>query len=88
METPFADGRVIRTPDDLGKAVRRHRKSRELTQEAAAALSNVSIGFLSNFENGKPTAAIGKILQTLEALGLELIAVPRGRMPDRRETQP
>ena len=68
----------IRTPEQLGAAVRRHRKSRKLTQETVASLSNVSIGFLSDFENGKPTAEIGKILQTLRAIGLELFVVPRG----------
>jgi len=88
MDRVHIDAPPVRTPEELGEAVRRHRKSRRLTQQAVAALSNVSIGFLSDFENGKPTAEIGKILQTLEAVGLELFAVPRGRAPTRKETPP
>ena len=68
----------VLTPDDLGEAVRRHRKTRGLTQGRLAGLANVSIGFLSDFENGKPTAEIGKILNTLRALGLNLHVAPRG----------
>jgi transcriptional regulator with XRE-family HTH domain len=85
MDDSPADASPIRTPEDLGKAVRRYRKSRKLTQEAAAALSNVSVPFLSNFENGKPTAQIGKILQTLKALGMDVFVVPRGRVASRAE---
>ena len=88
MHDPLADASPIRTPEDLGEAVRRHRRSRGLTQQATAALGNVSVPFLSNFENGKPTAQIGKILQTLEAMGLELFVVPRARVHARRERTP
>jgi len=73
----------IRTPDDLGQAVRQHRKSRHLTQDSVASLSNVSTGFLSDFENGKPTAEIGKVLHALRTVGLDLYVLPRGsRLPD------
>ncbi len=72
----------IRTPADLGQALRQHRKNRRLTQDLLASLSNVSTGFLSDFENGKPTAEIGKVLQTLRTLGLDIYVLPRGsRMP-------
>jgi transcriptional regulator with XRE-family HTH domain len=74
----LAASRAIRSTEELGAAVRRHRRSRKLTQETVASLSNVSIGFLSDFENGKPTAEIGKILQTVVAIGLELFVRPRG----------
>ncbi len=73
----------IRTPADFGQAVRQHRKNRRLTQDSVASLSNVSTGFLSDFENGKPTAEIGKVLHTLRTLGLDLYVLPRGgRLPE------
>ena len=68
----------VRTPRELGQAVRAHRKARRLTQDKVAGLTNVSIGFLSDFENGKPTAEIGKILATLNTLGLDVHIAPRG----------
>jgi len=74
---------AIRTPADLGQAVRQYRKSRNLTQDTLASLANVSIGFLSDFENGKPTAEIGKVLHTLQTLGLEVYVAPRSRSKPR-----
>ncbi len=71
----------IRTPTELGQAVRQHRKARRLTQDTVASLSNVSTGFLSDFENGKPTAEIGKVLDTLKTVGLDVYVAPRGQAP-------
>ncbi|MEG7522290.1 MAG: hypothetical protein M3H12_04215 [Chromatiales bacterium] len=40
---------------------------------------------LSEFERGKETAEIGKVLKALRTLGLEVIIRPHGRVtPDRR----
>jgi HTH-type transcriptional regulator/antitoxin HipB len=73
----------IQTPADLGEAVRQYRKNRRLTQDSVASLSNVSTGFLSDFENGKPTSEIGKVLHTLWTLGLDVYVMPRGgRLPE------
>ena len=68
----------IKASAELGQAVRRHRKAKGLTQDTVASLSGVSTGFLSDLENGKPTTELGKILQVLQTLGLELHVVPRG----------
>ena len=68
----------VRTPGELGQVVRHRRKARRLTQRKIAGLTNVSIGFLSDFENGKATAEIGKILATLNTLGLDVYIAPRG----------
>lgn len=63
----------IKSTEELGKIVRTHRKSRGLTLEAAAGLTNVSVRFLSEFERGKETAEIGKVLKALQTLGLEIV---------------
>jgi len=75
----------IQTADELGHLVRAHRKAKQLTLETVAGLGNVSIRFLSEFERGKETAEIGKILKALKTLGLEVIVQPRG--VDTRNTQ-
>ncbi len=77
-KSPF--GRV-ETPQDIGQAVRRKRKEQGILQEKAAGLSGVGTKFLSQLENGKETAEIGKILQVLRALGLEIYIYPRSQRP-------
>lgn len=68
---------TIRTAAELGKLARAHRKQKNLTLETISGLGNVSIRFLSEFERGKETAEIGKVLQALSTLGLEVIIQPR-----------
>jgi HTH-type transcriptional regulator / antitoxin HipB len=63
---------------DIGRQVRGKRKADGLTLEKAAALCNVGYRFLSDLENGKPAAQIGKLLQVLAGLGLEVGIGPRG----------
>ena len=71
----------IETAEDIGRAVRRKRKDQKVLQEKAAGLSGVGTKFLSQLENGKDTAEIGKILQVLRTLGLELYIYPRSSSP-------
>lgn len=72
----FSYGR-IRTTEDLGRLVRAHRKGKKLTLETVCGLGNLSMRFLSEFERGKETAEIGKILKALRTLGLDVIVQPR-----------
>ena len=67
----------IQTVGDLGQLVREYRKQKHLTLEKVSGLGNVSMRFLSEFERGKETAEIGKILKTLKVLGLDVIIRPR-----------
>lgn len=69
---------VIQTTKELGQLARTHRKNRNLTLETISGLGNLSTRFLSEFERGKETAEIGKILKALRTLGLEVIIQPRG----------
>jgi len=86
----FNEQNPIKTPKDLGQCVRARRKARDITLERLAGLSNVSTKFLSEFERGKETAEIGKILKVLNVLGLETVIQPRtihagGRTPTAAE---
>jgi len=69
-------GKIQRT-EDLGHLVRAHRKHKQLTLESASGLANLSVRFLSEFERGKSTAEIGKVLKALNTLGLDVIIQPR-----------
>ena len=48
-----------------------------LTQTQLAELSGVGITFLSNLENGKQTAELGKTFNALATLGLDLLVERR-----------
>ncbi len=72
---------AIRSAEDLGKLVRAHRKQRKLTLETISGLGNLSTRFLSEFERGKETAELGKVLKALRTLGLEVVVQPRGHTP-------
>lgn len=70
---------AVHTTEELGSLARVHRKRRRLTLETVAGLGNLSMRFLSEFERGKETAEIGKVLKALRTMGLEVIIQPRGR---------
>ena len=79
---------AIRTAEELGHLTRAHRKCRHLTLETVSGLGNLSTRFLSEFERGKETAEIGKVLKALRTLGLEVIIQPRGgTVPGTRPTK-
>jgi y4mF family transcriptional regulator len=61
----------------LGAAIRAKRRSIALRQAELAGLAGVGTRFLSELENGKPTAEVGKVLRVLAVLGLEIWLQPR-----------
>ena len=77
---------AVLTAEELGRLARAHRKHRHLTLETVSGLGNLSTRFLSEFERGKETAEIGKVLKALRTLGLEVIIQPRGRAPPAHRT--
>jgi len=68
---------VVRNARELGSLARAHRKSRALPLETVGGLGNLGKRFLSEFERGKETAEIGKVIKALNTLGLEVIIQPR-----------
>ena len=77
---------TIQTAEELGRLARAHRKQRRLTLETISGLGNLSTRFLSEFERGKATAEIGKVLKALRTLGLEVIIQPCGKATPARRT--
>ena len=57
----------------LGEAIEAERKRRKLTQSQLADLSDTSINFISQIERGKKTAQIGKVIDVLQMLGMQLV---------------
>ena len=71
----------ISTTEQLGGVIRLKRKEIGLRQEVAAGMTGVGTKFLSQLENGKETAELGKTLQVLQKMGLELYVFPRSADP-------
>lgn len=69
------------TAADIGAAIRKKRKDDGLTMVDAAALCGVGYRFMSDLENGKKTAQMGKALQVIKALGLDIYIESR-KWPD------
>lgn len=67
----------VRTPGDIGHLIRDARRRQGVTQAALAKKLGVAHSWLSEVENGKPTAEIGKVLQVLAFLELELDVTSR-----------
>jgi transcriptional regulator with XRE-family HTH domain len=71
----------ISTPEELGGIIRFKRKEIGVRQEIAAGMVGVGTKFLSQLENGKETAELGKTLQVLRKMGLEVYIFPRSVDP-------
>ncbi len=63
---------LLRTPTDLGSAIRDRRRRLNLDQEDLANQVGVSRKWIIDVEKGKPRAEIGLILRTIEVLGVRL----------------
>jgi y4mF family transcriptional regulator len=67
---------TVSDPPTLGRLVRETRRALGLTQPKLALSADVGVRFLVDIEKGKPTAQIGKIMQVLAALGIEMQLSP------------
>ena len=68
---------ITRTAEALGAVTRAHRKQHGVSLDLLSGLGNLSPRFLSEFERGKETAELGKVLKALRTLGLEVVVLPR-----------
>lgn len=62
----------IRSPADLGLAIRAVRRSSHVRIDDLAATTGVSKQFTSDVEHGKPTTQFGLVLKLLAELGMPL----------------
>ena len=75
------NGNAIRSASDVGALIRKQRRAQGLRQAEAAALCGVGTRFLSELENGKEGASLGKALRVLRGLGVEVLLRARGGPP-------
>lgn len=76
---------LIRTPIDLGSAIRDRRRRLHLDQDGLAQQIGVSRKWIIDIEKGKSRAEIGLVLRTLDALGLRL-SLNSGEMTSREDS--
>lgn len=62
----------------LGQAIRKRRKELNYTQAFLAEFTGLSVTFISDVERGKPTAEIGKVIQLIHILGMDVLVERRG----------
>jgi HTH-type transcriptional regulator/antitoxin HipB len=62
----------VRTPRELGALIQERRKRLGLDQRSLAERVGVSRQWIIAIEQGKPRAAVGLALRTLDALGVKL----------------
>ena len=70
-------GKVIRSNQDLGAAIRLARKQQNLRQVDIAQKASVRQALVSDIENGATTAKLDTVMRVLAALALDLSVVPR-----------
>jgi len=68
---------IVSSPKDLGAVARLARENSGSSLQVASGSNAFGIRFLSEFERGKPTAQIGKVMEALHAVGLDIAVVPR-----------
>ena len=56
----------------LGKAIKNRRKELGLKQKDVADATGFSVSFISDLENGKPTAELGKSIHLINMLGMDI----------------
>lgn len=69
---------IITDAGSFGSALRDRRKELGYTQVFLSELSGFSVTFISDLENGKSTAEIGKAIYLANLLGLDCTLTPRG----------
>ncbi len=69
---------VVKTVKDLGNVVRVKRKQDGFTQVSLAEMLGMGDRVLRELERGKETIQLGKALEILHGLGLELSVRARG----------
>ena len=62
----------IRSPQQLGRALRAARKQLGLTQPQLALAAGVGVRFVVELEAGKPTVRLENVLRVIDALGGEV----------------
>ena len=69
---------VISDSKMFGEALKKRRKELGYTQRYISDFTGFSISFISDLENGKSTAELGKAIYLASMLGLDIVISARG----------
>lgn len=69
---------TVNIAKDFGNALRKRRKELGYTQRYISEFTGFSISFISDLENGKSTAELGKAIYLANILGLDIEVNTRG----------
>jgi HTH-type transcriptional regulator / antitoxin HipB len=70
---------IARTTKQLGEAIRRYRRKKDLTQDALSEKVQVRQATISKLEAGEPATQLRILVDALAALDLELVVRPRSK---------
>ncbi|KLN61661.1 XRE family transcriptional regulator [Kiloniella spongiae] len=70
---------LIRTPKDMGRAIREARKDQKLTQKELAVKSGVWQETISKLENGAASTKLETLFDLIAALDLEVLMQTRSK---------
>lgn len=68
---------IARTSKQVGAAIRRYRRQKDLTQSGLGDLMHARQATVSKLESGEPGTQLGVLIDALSALNLELVVQPR-----------
>lgn len=68
---------IVRTPDQLGAALRRERRRAAVTQTALAGVTGLRQATVSSVEAGQAATQFTTVCELMAALDLELVLRPR-----------
>jgi len=70
---------VITSAEDLGRALRKYRKDKGLSQSQVGRKFNMTQKTISNIEAGLPGVQLGTLFRLMAALDLEMHLSPRNQ---------
>ena len=70
---------IVNSATDFGNALKARRKELGYTQRYISEYTGFSISFISDLENGKNTAELGKAIYLANMLGLDIAVSARGK---------
>ncbi|MEE4296129.1 MAG: helix-turn-helix domain-containing protein [Wenzhouxiangella sp.] len=68
---------LVRSPTQLGTALRRFRRERKMTQTELASRAGLRQATVSQAENGLETVKLNTLMDLVRALDLEVVLRPR-----------
>lgn len=69
---------IVTDPRKFGEAIKKRRRELGYTQRYISEFTGFSISFISDLENGKSTAELGKAIYLANMLGLDISINSRG----------